>query len=229
MSPSTPESRSEAVADVLNGANTADVAKEHGVRQPTVDRWVHEHHETGESLDRWAREQHQSVREQRESAPTTGDGRDSVRGAEEEEAPVATDVGDISSEDEAATAALLGDDEPTLAQTAKSRIDELRQTLTDLDQNYEMAQTGGERDQLLEDIADAEDELFPLVALCDGASETPEEDDPRVATEHYDDWEANGGAPEPADSSVPFLARNANDPYPSTRGSLSATVNDPNY
>jgi hypothetical protein len=175
MSPSTPESRASAVADVLSGADPAHVAKDHGVKTPTVDRWVREHHEAGEALDEWAREQHQEVREQNEAKPR-------VRGAEEEVAPVATELAELSREE---TAELLG-----------ISVDE--------------------------DGDPEDDPRDPGVAQ----GESPEENDPRVANRLA---ERSPGRCRTADSSVPFLARDANDPHPSSHGSLSATVNDPNY
>jgi len=197
MSPSTPASRYEAVTDILGGANTADVAKEHGVQESTVDRWVRENSEASEALDPRAREEHQAVREQNEAKPTTGDGRDNVRGAEEEVAPVATDADDV------------------LTQTARARIDELERTLEDLALGVCDAENDSQREQLDAELARADAERTKLFGLCDPEGESPEENDPGVAP--------------PADSSVPFLARDANNPYPSSHGSLSATVNDPNY
>ena len=175
MSPSTPQSRADAVADYLSGTHSADIAAQHGVQEPTVDRWVREHHETGEALDAWAREQHQEVREQNEAKPTTGDGRDRVRGAEEE-------LAELSREE---TAELLG---------------------ISVDEN-------GDPEGNPSDAGVAQ-------------GESPEENDPRVANKLA---ERSPGRCRTADSSVPFLARDANDPYPSGYGSLSATVNDPNY
>lgn len=212
MSPSTPASRYEAVTDILGGANTADVAEEHGVQESTVDRWVRENSEASEALDPRAREEHQAVREQNEAKPAEDDVLTPAARSRIDELERAI-------EDRALGLGAARGDDAVLAQTARSRIDELERTLEDL-YAADYAPEGVARDQLLAEIGRAEAERDKLVALC-----TPNEDDPgdTFVGDDAGRWRAvNGCAP-------PSLARDANDPYPSSHGSLSATVNDLNY
>lgn len=79
-------------------------------------------------------------------------------------------VARVAHEEEVADAEVIDDDgeaEPVLAQTARSRIDELGHTLEDLRSAADEAETGAERERLLEEAERIAAERGALIRLCD--------------------------------------------------------------